>query len=185
MIAGHADRSGRLERIHHADHVRRPELGVDEPGQLSAHGHARPAAHVVVVEKDRKEAHIVSRRLGLLVEVVADLLHRLLDRIGGAAVELDQLDGVDFLELVVLEDLEVGGLQIRHRIAGLVRDDDVDADVVDAGAEDGRLRGRLRSRGRLLRGCGRLLLLSHAARLQGEKKGGAGGKTRAHPHTSY
>ena len=138
---------------------------------------------MVVVEEDREQAHVVARRLGLLVEVVADFLRRLLDRVGGAAVELDQLEGVDLLRLVVFEDVEVRRLQIRDRVAVLVRDDDVDADVVDAGAEDGRrlLRGGIR-RWRLRRGLGGLLL-SNAARFQGEPECGAGDETRAHPHT--
>jgi len=108
---------------------------------------------VIVVQENREQADIVARRLGLLVEVVANFLGRLLDRVGGAAVELDEFERIDLLRLVILGDIEVRRLQIGDRIPVLVRDDDVDANVVDAGSEDrgllagvrGLLRGRRQS----------------------------------------
>ena len=67
-----------------------------------AHRQARAAPHVVVVEEDREQPDVVARRFGFLVVVGADLARRLLDRVGDAAVELDQLEGLDLLRLAVL-----------------------------------------------------------------------------------
>ena len=70
------------QRIHQADHVRRPELRLDEPRDRLAHRHAGAAAHVVVVEENREQPHVVARRFDLLVVVGADLLRRLRRRLG-------------------------------------------------------------------------------------------------------
>ena len=107
------------------------------------------AAHVVVVEEDREQPHVVARRF--------DSPRR--SRCGSAAAarwrdigppsSLMSLNGLDLLRLAVLGDLEVVRLQIGDRVAVLVGDDHVDADEVDAGAEDRRLAaGR-----RLVGGC--------------------------------
>ena len=136
---------------------------------------------MVVVEEDREQPDVVARRFHFLVVVGADFARRLLDRVGGAAVELDQLEGLDLLRLAVLGDLEVALLQVRDRIAFLVGDDDVDADEVDPGAENrrwlGGIRRRLRRRRRLLRG--RLLrLLGVAGGAEDEQQRGPGGNGR-------
>ena len=110
MVACHADRCGRFQRIHHADHVGRPHLRLDELHQLAADGHARAAAHVIVIQEDGEQADVVARSFGFLVVVGADLLRRLLDRFGPASVELHELEGLDLLRLAVLTDIEVGRL---------------------------------------------------------------------------
>jgi hypothetical protein len=131
-----------------------PEIVLDEGRQRIADGEAGAAAHVVVVEENRKQPDVVARRFHLLVVVGPDLARRILDRVGDAAVELDQLEGVDLLWLAVFRHLEVALLHVPDRVALLVRDDDVDANVIDAGAKDRR---RLR---RIRRGLRRRRLLS-------------------------
>src|SRR5581483_2881850 len=102
------------------------------------------------VEEDREEPHVVARRFGLLVEVGADLPRRLLHGFADAAVELHELERLDRLRLAVLGDLEVALFQIAEGGPVLVRDDDVDANEVDAGAEQ-RLVRRSRCRRLLAR----------------------------------
>src|SRR5439155_25824236 len=114
---------------------------------------ARAAPDVVVVEKDREQPYVVARRLRLFVVIASNGPRRVLAGLEDAAVELDQLEGVDLLRLVVFADVEVGFLKVVDRVALLVGDDDVDADVVDAGLENRRrllARRRLRRRRRLL-----------------------------------
>ena len=149
---------------------------------------AGAAAHVVVVEEDREQPDVVARRLHLLVVVVPDFARRFLDRVGGAAVELDQLEGLDLLRLAVFGDLEVALLQVRDRVALVVGDDDVDADEIDAGAENRR---RLAAGSGVVCGCGGCCAWLAAAaavavergRLlpEDEQQGGPGGDDGAHP----
>ena len=105
-----------------------------------AGAHARAAADVVVVEEHREQPDVVARRFALLVVVGPDCARRTVGTGHQAAVELDQLEGLDLLGLAVLGDLEVGRLQSATGLPALVGDDDVDADEIDAGAEDRRLR---------------------------------------------
>ena len=173
VIARHADARGRLERIHHADHVRRPDIFFDERRELIADGHARTTSHVIVVEEHREQPHVVARRFGFLVVVGADFARRILDRVRDAAVQLDELEGFDLLRLAVFSDVEVGLLQIGKRVAGLVRDDHVHTDEIDARAEDRRL---IRVRRRWL--WRRRLLPTYS---RDEQQRGGCGEERAHP----
>jgi hypothetical protein len=183
MVAGEADRGDRLQRIHDRHHVGRAELGLDEAGDLLPARHARLAPHVVVVEKEREQPDIVAGRFGFLVGVGADLPRRRTTVLHQPAVELDETEGLDFLRLAVLGDLEVGGLQVGDGPAVLARGDGVDANEVDA-AFEGRLRrlliggGRLSGVGRRSRSRGRLILTGgHGARNR------HAARQREHPQT--
>ena len=123
---------------------------LDEVARGCAAGRAPRA---VVARGDREHPDVVASRLHFLVVVVADFARRLFDRIRGAAVELDQLEGLDLLRFAVLGDLEVALLQVRDGIAFIVGDDDVDADKVDPGPEDGRRLGGIRRCGDAVGGC--------------------------------
>ena len=101
-----------------------------------------PAADVVVVQENREQPDVVFRRLGLLVFVGADLPDRTVRRRHRAAVQLDQLERLHGLRLAVLDDLEVALLQVGDGRAAPVRHDDIDANEVDAGPEQRRLRIR-------------------------------------------
>ena len=104
--------------------------------ELLAHGHARAAAHVVVVEEDREQPDVVARRFGFLVVVGADWPWRLLDRPRHAPPSsLTSLKVSIFCGLPSSVTSKSAWLQIGDRVAVLVGDDDVDADEVDAGAE--------------------------------------------------
>ena len=116
---------------------------------------------MVVVEKQTEQPHIVSRGFCLFVDVAADGSRRAVGARHQAAVELDELEGFDLLRLTGLGHVEVGLRQIRDGVAVLVGDDDVDADEVDAGAED-RAVGRSRL---LLSGLGPIRLLNRRGRL--------------------
>ena len=95
VVAREAQRGQRLERIHQRDHVRGPELVLDEARERRARGHARAAAHVIVVEEDGEQPDVVFGRLGFLVEVGADRARRPVRGRHGAAVQLDELEGFD------------------------------------------------------------------------------------------
>ena len=124
--------------------------------------HARAAAHVIVVQKNREQPDIVAGGFSLFVVVGADFLRRLLQRVGRAAIELHQLERLDLLRLAVFGHVEVARLQVGDRVAVLVRNDYVDTDEVDAGLEGGRL---LRLIGVGGGGGGWLLLLRRRLRL--------------------
>ena len=101
---------------------------------------------MVVVEQDDEQPDVRPRGLALLVDAVADLARRrTVDRLRDR-IDLDDRNVSTFCGLPS-SDPEVVLLQIDHRLAVLVGDDDVDADVVDAAAE---ARRRLRF---LLWGC--------------------------------
>ena len=73
-----------------------------------AHRHARAAAHVVVVQEDREQPHVVARRFrSPRRSRCGSAFGGSLIASGGAAVELDQLEGLDLLRLAVLGDVEV------------------------------------------------------------------------------
>ena len=93
---------------------------MNESEQRIRGGHARAAPDVVVVEEDAEQPYLVARGFGFLVVVGANLTRRLFDRFLDAAVQLHELERLDLLRLVILGHFEVGRLQIRHRIAGLV-----------------------------------------------------------------
>jgi hypothetical protein len=92
---------------------------------------------VVVVEQHDEDPHVVPLGLGLLVVGRADRPRRSGAFVGRAG-DLHELERLDGLWLVVLEDLEVGLLQVGDGLALSIADDDVDADEVDAGPEDRR-----------------------------------------------
>ena len=135
MIPRHAQRRERLQRIHQAEHVRRTQLRLDEGRQGCAHREACPAAHVIVVQKNREQPHVVARRFELFVRVGADRPGRAVGGWHGATVQLHELKALDRLRLTVFDDLEIALPQVRHRVAVPVGDDDVDADEVDARLE--------------------------------------------------
>ena len=151
VIPRHSNRGGRFERVHDADHVRGTELGVDELHELVAHRQAGARPHVVVVQKDREQPHVVASCFRFLVRVRANRLGGLLEGLRHSAVELHQLEGFNLLRLAVLGDLEIPLLEVAHRGTVLVGEDDVDANEVDAGAKHRRRLRRLVRR-RLLGG---------------------------------
>jgi hypothetical protein len=132
--------------------------------------HAGATPHVVVVEEDGEQAHVLARRFHLFVVVGPDFARRFLDCLGHASVQLDETERFDLLRLAVFGDVEVRLFQIGDLHAALVvADDHVDADEVDAAAEHRRwlwLVGRrlLLSRWLLRRRLLRLLLRGRASR---------------------
>ena len=123
---------------------------------------------MVVVDEEHEQPHVVLGNLDLFVDAVAQLARR---RLAGPriAVDANQAELLDRLRLPVLEHFEVGLRQVGDRLALVVVDDDVDADEVDAGAEDRLrlLRVALR-RGRRRR-AGRRLALLLSRRLAGSR----------------
>ena len=116
----------------------RPELRLDELLERRADAEAVLLPHVIVVEEDREQPHVVSRGFLFFVGVGADGARRTLaGRAGDAAVELDELEVFDRLRLAVFGDFEVGLLEVGDVRAAAVGHDDVDADEVDARAEHG------------------------------------------------
>jgi hypothetical protein len=138
VVARHPHVAEGRQRVHDADHVRGSELRADEADERLAREHRRAPSHVVIVQEDREQPHVVALRLRLLVEEAADLA-------GGSRVlhlvDAHELERLDVLRLAGFGDREVGGRQVEHRVALPVGDDDVDADEVDAGPEDGLARG--------------------------------------------
>ena len=143
MVTRHAHLVDRLERVHHADHVRGPELRFDPTRDGRAGRQARALFDVIVVEKDREQPNVVFRGFRSFIIVVADRPRRAIAARYRAAVELHELEGLDVLRLAVLADLEIGLLQIGDRVAVAIAGDHVHAHEVDARAEQ--------------RGCGRLV----------------------------
>ena len=141
VVARHAHLVDRLERVHHADHVRRPELRFDPARDRRARRQARALFDVIVVEKDREQPHVVFRGFRGFVVVVADRPRRPVGGRHRAAVELHELERLDVLRLAVLGDLEIGLFQIGDRVAVAIADDHVDAHEVDPGAERPGLAG--------------------------------------------
>ena len=126
------------------------QLILDEPRDRLARAHAVLETHVVVVEKNREQPHVIARRLGLLFDDVANFSRRIAAD-AGVLADVHQLEGLDRLRLAVFGDLEVFLPEIVDRVALLVGDDDVNADEVDVGTE---CRSLLRLRRR--RGLGSL-----------------------------
>ena len=162
VIAREAHAGDRLQRVHDADHVRRPELRLDEARDLLAAGHARPPADVVVVQEEREQPHIVARRFDFLVDVGANLPRR-----RRSAVRIRPPSSSMSLNVSIFCGLpssvisKSACLRSATGCAVLVGDDDVDADEVDAAAEDRAAAGRrlLRSAaGRVAPAAGWLLL---------------------------
>ena len=172
--------------MHEADHVGGTELRFHEAGKLLPRRHARPLLHVIVVQEDGKQAHVVARRLALLVEIGPDLAHR---TAAGrqAAVERDELERLDPLWLAFLGDLEVFRLEVADGVAVLVGQDDVHTNEVDAGAESRWLscrRGLGLSLVRILtgrRGTGGLLRGRTRLEQQQHDRDGAKAKEPGHP----
>ncbi len=104
--------SGYMQR----DHVVRPQLRFDEPRQRLAHRDGVRLAHVIVVEEDGEQPHVLALRLGLLVVAVPDGARRRFAGTRVVAVDPDELELLDRLRLVVFEDLEVSFLQIGDRL---------------------------------------------------------------------
>ena len=112
-------------------HVGRRELVLDELDERLLHREVVAALDVIVVEQDHEQPDVGPRRFPLLVVVVANRRGGPLS-IGLERIELHDRERVDLLRLAVLGDGEIVLREIHHRLAVLVGDDDVDADVVDA-----------------------------------------------------
>ena len=104
-----------------------------------ARAHAVLEPHVVVVQKNREQPHVVARRFRLFVDDVAHFARRI-GADAGVLADVDELERLDRLRLPVFGDFEVFLLQIVDGIALPIGDDDVDADEVDVGAKDRSLR---------------------------------------------
>ena len=76
--------------------------------------------YVVIVEKEHEQPDVVLRNFDLFVDAVAELARRRRARCR-IAIHAHQSKLIDRLRLAVLEYLEVGDLEIGHRLA-LVRD---------------------------------------------------------------
>ena len=95
---------------------------------------------MIVVEEEREDARVLVGGGGLFVVARADA--RAACRPAASSVSILIRRNVSgLLRLAVFLDLEIFELEIGDGIALPVGDDDVDADGVDAGAED-RLIGR-------------------------------------------
>ena len=96
---------------------------------------------MVIVEKDRVDADVVSRRFALFVVVRADRRER-----GVAAVDVgaQKPDPLDRHRAPVVEHLEIAGGEIDDRLPGGVADDRVHLDQRRAAAKYRRLRGSRR-----------------------------------------
>ena len=95
-IARHADRQEGIERPQDGDQIPRPEIIIDEPRQRVADaGAVGPGAHVVLVEKNRKQPRSLARRLFLLVEFRADRRQLGLGRL--TPFGLDESQAVDWV----------------------------------------------------------------------------------------
>ena len=138
VVAREQQVADRRQRIHERHHVVGRQLLGDEVGQVRSGGHRAAPAHVVVVEEDRDEPHVVARRLQLLVALGSDGTDRLAG--GRGRLHLDVLERLDRLRLAVLGHFEVGLGEVADGIALPVRHDDVHADEVDAGSEGRPLR---------------------------------------------
>ena len=131
------------------DEIARRQLVGDEVDDRLAHRHAALAHDVIVVQEEREDARVLVGGGGLFVVARADGALRVA-RLRGR-VDLDQPERLGLLRLAVFLDLEILELEVGDGIALPVGDDDVDADGVDAGAED-RLLGRRGRLSGLLRG---------------------------------
>ena len=130
---------------------------------------------MVVVQKNRKQPHVVARRFRLLVDRVPYFARRI-GADAGVLGHVDELERLDRLRFPVFRDFEVFLLQIVDGVALPVGHDDVHADEVDVGAEDRGLLigGRCRCGRRLLRGRrrrGLRVLRLHPERQRGREHG--------------
>ena len=119
--------------------ILRVELVLDKPREDLSRAHAVLEPHVVVVQKNRKQPHVVARRFRLLVDRVTYFARRI-GADAGVLGHVDELERLDRLRFPVFRDFEVFLLQIVDGVALPVGDDDVHADEVDVGAEDRGLR---------------------------------------------
>jgi hypothetical protein len=72
VISREPELGERGQRIHDGDHVRWQELRLDELDEGVTHRHAVGATHVIVVQKNRKQPHVIARRFALFVEIGSD-----------------------------------------------------------------------------------------------------------------
>ena len=124
----------RRQRIHHRGEIARRELVGDEVDDRLLQRHAAVAHDVVVVEEEGEDARVLvgGRRLFVVARAQRALRNRGL----GHRVDLHQPEGLRLLRLAVFLDLEIFELEVADGIALAVRHDHVDADGVDAAAED-------------------------------------------------
>ena len=100
-----------------ADHVRRPELRLDEPRELAR----APPCCVPRARGSRRGRTRTAARRRAPLRVSSSRSVRI-SRGGSvrvrnhAAVELDQLEGLDLLRLAVLDDFEVARLEVGDRL---------------------------------------------------------------------
>ena len=141
-VAREVDIGHRVERIVDGDEIGRRQLAHEREQRLDDRELLHPL-YVVVVEKDRVEADVVTGRFALFVVVGTD------GRQSRVAVDLgaEEADALQGDARAVVEHLEVVGGQLENRLAFCVRDDGVDLDERGAAAEDRWLllrRGALR-----------------------------------------
>ena len=67
VVAGHAHRAERRQRIHDPDHVGGRQLRPDKLDERRFDAQTRAPTHVVVIEEDGEQAHVWTIRFGLLI----------------------------------------------------------------------------------------------------------------------
>jgi hypothetical protein len=143
-VARESDPVDRRQRIHDADNIIGTER-LDEARQRLAYAQRVAEPHVVVVEEEDKEAHVVARDLDFFVDPVAKLARW---RIPGTHVAVNsyQPELLDCLGFAVLEYFEIGFLQVGDWLALVIGNDDIDAYEVDTCAEGRLLAGGIAAR---------------------------------------
>jgi hypothetical protein len=136
--------------MHHRDEIVLAELA-DEVRQRITDQARTLRAHLVIGEHDGEDPYVVAARFALFGVAVQHLPRP--RGIRDCAVDSNLAEQIDRLRPAVFDNLEVLFGEIGNRVTAGVRDDDVDTDDIDAGAERGlriwltcscstRLRGR-------------------------------------------
>ncbi len=134
VIAGQHRGVDRRERIHHGGEIAWRELVGNEVDDRLLQRHAAVAHDVVVVKEEGEDARVLvgGRRLFVVPGAQRTLRNRGLRH----RVDLHQAEGLRLLRLAVFLDLEIFELEVADGIALPVGDDDIDADGLNAAAED-------------------------------------------------
>src|SRR3989442_2102123 len=138
LRSGEPQVAERRERVHHRDEIVGGELP-DEILERAAHPKRdiRLLVDVIVVEENREDPHIITRRLECRVLRRADL-ERVFEVRRPRPVEPDELHGLHGLQNTILDHLEVGGLEIGDRLIVTARHRHVHAYDIDPALEDWR-----------------------------------------------